>query len=254
MFAAKMCKNAIIAYQKRGRATSTENRPLSPIIFILPKARTEEGDNNNEPLVPSRMNILIVCLFTLIILSAAWLLYRTFYVKRKFKKLTEAKLKIFHDLIKKLTAKETIHDEDLESLAENPSTRHALFGILETFGKAGLFPQEYYTMEKSAESFMVNWLEFPTELNGTPDQIEIFTKVTLTEDHENLEYFVFKYKKQPPPPGLSKGWMLGVTGPFGSESKPYQIPLRVFSRFNELGTVSAIEEVRWVHGHISRKP
>jgi hypothetical protein len=199
------------------------------------------------------MNILLMCLLIFIILAWAWLLYRVFYVKRKTKKLAAQKLKIFAGLIAKLTAKEMIHDDDLKRLVENPSTRHALFGILQGFGKSEIFPKEYFTLEKSAESFMVSWLEFPTELNGTPDQIEIFTKITLAEDPQMLEYFVFKYKKEPPPAGLSKGWMLGVTGPFGSDSKPYEIPLRVFSRFNELGSVSAIEEVRWVHGHINKK-
>lgn len=199
------------------------------------------------------MNILLVSIIGLIIIACVWSFYRVFYVKRRSRKRAIEKLKIFEGLIRKLSAKDSINDNDINGLAENPSTRHALFGILDGFGRQELFPHEYLTLEKSAESFLVNWLEFPTELNGTPDIIELFTKITLTENHHPIEYFVFKYKKTPPPSGLPTGWMLGVTGPFGPESKPYDIPQKVFSRFNELGTISATEEVRWVHSNISRK-
>jgi hypothetical protein len=199
------------------------------------------------------MNILLSSVVSVIIIACVWLFYRIFYVKRKTRKLAAQKLKTFEGLIRKLSTKESINEEDTNGLAENPSTRHALFGILEGFGRRELFPQQYFTLEKSAESFLVNWLEFPTELNGSPDIIELFTKITLQEDHHSIEYFVFKYKKNPPPSGLPKGWMLGVTGPFGPDSKPYDIPKKVFSRFNELGTVSVAEEVRWVHENINRK-
>ncbi|MEX2235791.1 MAG: hypothetical protein WD824_26775 [Cyclobacteriaceae bacterium] len=174
-------------------------------------------------------------------------------MKRKSGKLAAQKLKSFEGLIRKLSAKEPIGEEDIRSLAVNASTRHALFGILDGFGRKELFPGEYFTLEKSAESFLVNWLEFPTELNATPDTIELFTKITLQENDHAIEYFVFKYKKTPPPSGLPNGWMLGVTGPFGSDSKPYDIPEKVFSRFNELGSISTTDEVRWVHANINRK-
>jgi hypothetical protein len=199
------------------------------------------------------MKILLLCFVSLIFIAFAWFLYREFYVKRKSRKLAERKLKIFEDLMLKLGTKENINEKEVTALAENPSTRHALFGILEGFGRSDLFPRDYLTLEKSAESFLVSWLEFPTELNAPPDKIELLTKITLHEDHEAMEYFVFKYMKLRPPSGLPDGWMIGVTGPFGSESKPYDIPLRVFSRFNVLGNISAMEEVRWVHQHISRK-
>ena len=189
----------------------------------------------------------------MILLSSIWFLYRVFYVKRKSRQLTEMKLRHFDGLIQKLKAKENIHKEDVLVLAQNPATRHALFGLLDGFGRMDVFPQDFFTLEKSAESFLVNWLEFPTELNSAPDQIQFFTKVTIRENEEFLEYFVYKYKKNPPSPGLPHDWMLGVIGPFGPDSKPYDIPLRIFSRFNVLGTVSALEEVRWVHEHINRK-
>lgn len=199
------------------------------------------------------MKMLIILLAAIITIAIIWLLYRVLYVRRNSRKKAEEKLNVFKGLLRKLTGRQEMADEDLLALAENPSTRQALFGILEGFKRIDLFPGEYYTLQKSAESFLVNWLEFPTELNAPPDEVEFFTTVNLEVDEGTIEYLVFRYKKSPPPKGLSDHWMWGVVGPFGPESKPYEIPLRVFSRFNEVGAVSAMEEARWVHEHINRK-
>jgi hypothetical protein len=149
--------------------------------------------------------------------------------------------------------REKAMEADILPLAENPSTRHALFGILNGFKRKDLFPENFNTLEKSAQSFLANWLEFPTELNAAPDKIEFYEKISLEENDQPLDYLVFRFKKLPPPSGLSDGWILGVAGPFQKHSRPYEIPLRVFNRFNEIGTVSTLEEVRWVHEHIGRK-
>jgi hypothetical protein len=199
------------------------------------------------------MKTIFICVLLMIVLSSVWFVYRILYVKRKSRQLTEMKLRHFEGLIQKLRAEENIQEEDIILLAQNPATRHALFGLLDGFGRMDVFPEDFFTLEKSAESFLVNWLEFPTELNSAPDQIQFFTKVTIEENNKSMEYFVYRYKKNSPSPGLPPDWMLGVIGPFGPDSKPYDIPLRIFSRFNVLGTVSALEEVRWVHEHINRK-
>ena len=199
------------------------------------------------------MNIIHISLLGISLIVSLWMLYRVFYVKRKTRKHAEEKLKSFEGLIHKLTANKSIDDDDVMHLAANPSTRHALYGILEEFGKADHFPPHYFSLEKSAESFLVNWLEFPTELNAPPDKIELFTKISLQENGQFFEYFVFRYKMLSPPAVFSDAWMLGVAGPFGPDSKPFDIPKRLFSRFNEQGAVDVTEEVRWVHLHINRK-
>lgn len=199
------------------------------------------------------MQVIFICLSIAAVLAVSWAAYRLLYVRRKTKRLAKQKLEIFKELIRKLGMREKITEADILPLAENPSTRHALFGILEGFGRKDLFPLTFDTLEKSAESFLVNWLEFPTELNACPDEIEFYETISLEEDGKLLEYFVFRFKKSPPPPGFSDGWILGVAGPYQKDSRPYEIPLRVFSRFNEMGTISTSEEVRWVHEHIGRK-
>ena len=197
------------------------------------------------------MQLIIIALTCVIVLGFLLLAYRAYYVSHQSQIRINDKLKLFQPLIGKLTKKEKIEIADLISLAENPSTRQALFGILEGYGRANMFPPEYYTIEKGAESFLVNWLEFPTELNATPAKIEFMTIITIDEPTDALDYFVFKYTKV-----LRKKsdevWRLGVAGPYTSTSRPYDVPLRVFSRFNPTATVNPLEEVKWVHENIAR--
>jgi len=44
--------------------------------------------------------------------------------------------------------------------------------------------------------------------------------------------------------------MIGVSGPYTALSQPYDAPLRVFSRFSKLGSVTSEQEVKWVHENI----
>ena len=199
------------------------------------------------------MQSIIIGLTCAIVLVFLLLIYRALYVSRQSTIRINNKLKLFQPLIGKLSKKEKIESADLTRLAGNPSTRHALFGILEGYGQADMFPSEYYTIEKAAESFLVTWLEFPTELNATAEKIELVTSITIVEPTETVDYLVFKYKKFSNPEKSEEAWMLGVAGPYTSASRPYDVPLRIFSRFNAAGTVSPLDEVRWVHENIGRK-
>jgi hypothetical protein len=199
------------------------------------------------------MQLIIIGLTFVIVLGFFFLVYRAFYVNHQSRMRINNKLKLFQPLISKLARKENIEIIDLTLLAENPSTRHALFGILQGYGRADMFPSEYYSLQKSAESLLVNWLEFPTELNGTPEKIEFITTITMVEATDALDYFVFRYTKQSKTEKSKEGWMLGVAGPYTSTSRPYDVPLRVFSRFNLVDTVNPLEEVTWVHENIARR-
>jgi len=192
------------------------------------------------------MEALIFILLLFIALALTWIIYRALYVNKRSRKLTEEKFHLFEDMIGKLISGQTLKPAQLFQLAQNPSTRFNLFKILERFGRSSLFPQEYNTIEKSAESFLVNWLEFPTELSTAPDEIELADRIHLP-GLPDFEYLVFRFKSR----RLAGQWMLGVVGPFGTDSKPFEIPQRIFSRFNAAGTISALDEVRWVHNNIA---
>jgi hypothetical protein len=193
--------------------------------------------------------LIIMVLFSL--LFGVLVLYKEYYIRRKYQKLIAHKYNVVKPLVRKLALKESIAREEIFIMAKDPSLRQAVFRILEAYNSIYLFPSEYFTIEKGAESFMVNWLEFPTELGSAPQEIKFDTIVTLKES-ESLNYYVFKYRANAPRWTAKSSWMLGVAGPYHKNSKPFNVPLRVFSRFNTVGTVSTESEVMWVHNNINR--
>lgn len=188
----------------------------------------------------------------LILLVGVLLIYNDYNVKRRLRKLAKQKYKIVEPFIDKLKAHEIPEENEVNALAKNPSFRHSLFRILDAYGRKDLFPVEYYTHEKAAESFLVSWLEFPTELGNPPQQIELLKKVSLIEE-ESLDYYVFKFRTTVPLWAARLNWMLGVSGPYGQATMPYDVPLRVFSRFNVLDSISPENEAQWVHENIGRR-
>jgi len=194
------------------------------------------------------MKILIGTLVFIFLVEAA-LLYREFYIRKKFKKLADTKYKHIKPLLLKLAANEEIPAADLLRIAKDPSLRCGLFKMLDAYNKSELFPTAYLTIEKGAEGHMVNWLEFPTELGNAPDEIEMIKKVTLEE--EAIDYYTFKYRLQSPHSIKQLDWVIGVAGPYQKDAKPYDLPVRVFSRFNPIGTITPEMEVAWVHKNIN---
>lgn len=189
-------------------------------------------------------SILIWILVLALLVGAGWL-YRDFYIKREVRKLAFKKYEIIEPLMKKLALQEPVLESEITIVAKDPSLRNGLFHALETYGREDLFPLEYATHEKAAESFLVNWLEFPTELGVAPNEIELLEKITLNES-EALDYYVFKYRTN-----KSHHWMIGVSGPYLEDSILFAPPLRVFSRFNVLNSITTENEARWVHENIN---
>jgi len=197
----------------------------------------------------SKSFILQAGLFLLIIiavLSGIWLLYNHYYVRRKFNRLADSKYHVLNPVMQKITSNKTIKDTEILSLVQNASLRYLVYLMLCEYNRQDLFPAEYLTHEKAAESFLANWLEFPTELGTAPDEIQLVKSVSINE----MTYYVFKYRTKPPHWAAANNWMIGVSGPYVAEMPPYDIPLRVFSRFNLVNHISPEEEVQWVHTHV----
>lgn len=198
------------------------------------------------------MKAILLGIVVFILLVGGVLLFNDYFTRRKHQKLITHKYNVVKPLMRQLAAKEAIAQEVILMLAKDPSMRHALFRVLEIHNKENLFPSEYFTIEKGAESFMVNWLEFPTELGLAPREIELVTIITLRES-EALDYYVFKYRSNTPHWAAKSNWMLGITGPYQEKSMPFDIPLRVFSRFKTIDSTSPQKEVMWVHNNINPK-
>lgn len=104
-------------------------------------------------------------------------------------------------------------EETVAPYAKNALTRVDTYKLLSSFEKIALFPKEYENVEKAAEGYLVKWLEFPTELDAVPDEIEYNREVGIAFEKNELIYHVFNFRVNNPHWAAKEGWMLGAVGP-----------------------------------------
>ena len=122
-----------------------------------------------------------------------------------------------------------VEEEHFLNIAKNNEMRNWFFSSLDALGKADLFPGEYRNQEKFAESNMVDWLCYPTELGREPDEIEL---MQIFEDPK-YEYYLFRFRSDSDG-WKDKGWMAGLAGPFKVNDMPTVDALGyTFSRYDE---------------------
>lgn len=110
--------------------------------------------------------------------------------------------------------------DQLAAVAASAETRNWLLRRLQELGRADLFPEEFRNQEALAESDMVNWLVYPTELARVPDEIERMKVISVPEGGDVLDYYVFRFRTFPPHWAAEDGWMAGVSGPFLRSQSP----------------------------------
>jgi hypothetical protein len=195
------------------------------------------------------MAILLI-LLCITLLVPIVLFARDSFVKLKLERLTAKKYHAMKVLVDKLENKMLITEPEVYAVAENPSLRIVLYYALETYGRKEMFPQKFYSEEKGAESYMVNWLEFPTELGRAPDEI-LLMETTTIELQLQVHYYTFKFKSAKPRWAKKLNWMIGICGPYDINSLPFDVPRKVFSRFNPVGLMDTKDEIQWVHENIN---
>jgi hypothetical protein len=198
------------------------------------------------------MEILLSSVIILISLIGCLWVFRGFYLNRFVNSIALQKFKVIEPLMLKLASNVLVADDEILKLVQNPSLRCGVLRVLESYEKTELFPKQYLTQEKGAEGFLVCWLEYPTELGIAPYEIALEKKVSVQEEDE-LDYYVFKFRTKMPHWAAHFNWMIGVVGPYWNDSSPYQVPLRVFSRFNPVNSVSPESEANWVHNNINKE-
>lgn len=182
------------------------------------------------------------------------MIYRYFAFKRESAEIHKLRFERIQPLFEKLESGNEISETDVLQYAHDNKTREMTYQILAEYKKTDLFPKEYLTIESGAESNLVNWLEFPTELNKSPDDIKHVQKVTIKFDGNEVFYHVFKYMTNEPHWAAENGWMLGVVGPYFDDSKPYDFPAATFSRCSsKVGEIEPEDEAKWVHENIALK-
>jgi len=202
------------------------------------------------------MNALAI-IFSMIglrVIPAGYIIYRqVISIKKTNRQAFQKQLGREHLLISWLKSGQLKNRPDIYSYAKNTLTRESTFLLLQHNDLVHLFPDEFYTIEKAAESNLANWLDFPTELGTGPDEMNYLKKVTIGLDEYpcSLDYYVYSFKMHDTHWAAGNGWMLGVVGPYSQDSKPYDHPGATFSRFNNNSDKEAPdEEAKWVHENI----
>ncbi len=192
---------------------------------------------------------------TIVLLLIGFAIYRNWKVNKQNQELNEKRFQRIKYLVDKFESGHNPTDDEVRPFATNLATREDTYGLLKEKDKLSLFPSDLLTIEKGAEASLATWLEFPTELDALPNEIEHLKKVTIPFDNENnVHYHVFKFRVDEPHWAAKDGWMLGVVGPYFDDSKPYDSPGATFSRLSSrLGTIEPEEEAKWVHNNISMK-
>ena len=201
------------------------------------------------------MKVFIIIVGVIVLAIAIFVIYRHLTVNRQSDKLNAKRFERIKALYDKLESGQSLTEKDIFPFAQNLLSREMAFELLSDHNRTDIFPKEYYTIVKAAESHLANWLEFPTEYDACPDEIEHIKRVTFDFDEKNhfVHYEVFKYRFNEPHWAAKDGWFSGVVGPYFDDSKPYDFPHATFSRGGALEKVTADEEAKWVHENISMK-
>lgn len=117
---------------------------------------------------------------------------------------------------------EAVSKPAITAVASDAETRNMLLARLISAKKQDLFPKSQLVQAKLAESNMVSWLTFPTELARAPDEIELMKTVERNagEDGGVFVYYVFRFKTYAPHWAADKGWVAGISGPFRKADFP----------------------------------
>src|SRR5262249_23469574 len=114
-----------------------------------------------------------------------------------------------------------VDPKQVEDVAAYAETRNYMYDRLQKMGKENLYPRKYRTQIAFAESNMVDWLSYPSELGRAPDDIELAKVVPMDLGEEGLcDYYVFRFGMNPPHEKSSEGWMAGIAGPFRRKESP----------------------------------
>ena len=162
------------------------------------------------------MKTILIVLGSLVVLLIAVVVWLYLKAVRGTLKRDELILEKLAPLTSVLEAGGTPDAAALEAAARNPETRRLLYESLDAHGRRDLFPRSFYTQESLAEGDLVLWLCHPNELGCPPDEIEFVE--TVTRDSAagvgREDWYVFRFRMNPPHWAAADGWMAGVSGPY----------------------------------------
>lgn len=142
----------------------------------------------------------------------------------------------------------------IRHLATDPIVRNELYNTLKKYDKTDLFPEKYRNKKYYTESDLVLWLSHPNELRQAPDEIELMEVIRAGSIAEigEIEYYLFRFRTEPPNFAADTGWMAGVSGPYLiDDNAPLITPPGTFSEFEAYDLRPPQEHVKYFHECVS---
>lgn len=142
-------------------------------------------------------------------------------LRRALDEYSDPRLRLYA-LLSLLRQDQEVDPSIVAELAGCPETRIWLFDGLQKLERFALYPAEYRTQAALAESDLVNWLIHPYELGRAPEEIEFVQVIPFDggADAAWLDYYLFRFRTDPPHWSARHGWMAGVSGPFLHKDTP----------------------------------
>lgn len=141
---------------------------------------------------------------------------------------------------------------EIERVAADPETRITLLGELANIGRLDLAPAQHRTQTAIAESDMVRWVTYPTELGRPPDDIELLGQATLDDAGHPADLLLFKFRTHAPHWSADNGWMVGAAGPYRRADQPtLKAGGLTFSSFAQLEEMPLAEHIESLAGTVT---
>ena len=127
----------------------------------------------------------------------------------------------------KIINNKPIMESDIRDIFKSKKDLSRKIRVFENLNAEHLIPKDLITQKDVAFSEMIEWLSYPTELDGPPDEID----VVGTIKKNGYKYYVFKFKSTAKP---DKGAMIGVSRGYKTDDITARTYGFTFSEFDEI--------------------
>lgn len=155
--------------------------------------------------------------------------------------------------VKAVVAGDAAGPELVHRCAKDPALRNGLYARLAEIGKTDVFPEEFRTIDRIAESDMVRWLMHPNELQTAPTAIELLCQADVKESGKRGRCFLFRFRVDSPHWAADRGWMAGIAGPFWDDDARPDAGRRTFSELTPYDAMTDSEHVRFLQAAATKR-
>ena len=125
----------------------------------------------------------------------------------------------------------------IESLAGDMEYANLTYLLLKQYRLEKFFPAECSTPEYLAQSDLVRWLNYPTELGKSPDEIEYLGKVRKGE-----KFYIFRFRSDSEnlSPDVRGQWLIGWSGSKGGTFSTFDL----YSDYKQLTNDKTVKYIK----------